>query len=889
MPLRQKTRDFPPKVPPHSQEAEQSVLGALMLDKRAWDCVADRISIKDFYRSDHRLIFETMTKLVDQHKPLDVLTISEALKIKDKLSAAGGEAYLYELAKNTPSAANITAYADIVRERAMLRQLIEVGTDITHDAFNPDGRDIKELLDKAEQRVFNIAESRVRGFGPVAISTLLSKVTEKIDMLHHSDTSITGLSTGFSDLDKLTSGLQPGDLVVVAGRPSMGKTILAMNITEHAAIKSNVPVLIFSMEMPAEALVMRMLSSLGSIDQHKVRTGQLKDDDWPRIIHAIEMLSETKLFIDDTPALTPGEIRSRARRLAREHGCLGLIAIDYLQLMHIPGTRENRSTEISEISRSLKALAKELSIPIIALSQLNRSLEARTDKRPVMSDLRECVSGDTLVCLANGERMPIRELVGQNPEIIAVDNKGKLVSAKSEIIWKVGKRPIYEIKLASGRCIKATNEHQLLTFQDWKCVKDFKVGDCLAIAHFLSEPEKWEVWSDNKLILLSYIIEDRSYIQHQPLQYTSISQNNFEIVEKIAEQKFENIIKRSSYVNCYQLVISGNGDRWLPSSLNKWLWELKIPNQGPYEGYITFEVFSLKNCQVTTLLLKHLWTTDDAISIRGTEKRKETMHYTTNSNKPTFNVKTLLLRFSIVAHVIVITVQKKNSCPIFTVTIADAESLKKILQKMDVFCPYPYRPQTEKIKILLNDITWNTNADVLSEVMSAIIGIGQKRISDRRVAALKGISYDDGFFSHLKFSPLQTSIMEYTVLLEDNRLLQHYRSDLLWDRIVSVESKGVEEVYDLTVPRYSSWLADGLVSHNSGAIEQDADLIAFIYRDEVYYNDSPDKGKAEIIIAKHRNGPIGKVILTFRGQYMRFDNFSPETVPPRIPFGRVRV
>ncbi|MBW5802439.1 replicative DNA helicase [Coxiella endosymbiont of Ornithodoros amblus] len=386
---RQKVKTLAPKVPPHSQEAEQSVLGALMLDNRAWDCIVDRINIQDFYRSDHQLIFETMNRLVDQHKPLDVLTIAEALKVREQLSIAGGEPYLYELAKNTPSAANIVAYADIVRERAILRQLIEAGTDITHDGFNPDGRDIKELLDTAEQRVFHIAESRARGSGPIAIGPLLTKAADRIDKLFHSKQAITGLSSGFTDLDKLTSGLQDGDLIVVAGRPSMGKTVFAINIAEVAAIKGNIPVLVFSMEMPAESLVIRMLSSLGSIDQHKVRTGQLKDDDWPRITHAIEMLSETKLFIDDTPALTPSEICSRARRLAREHGGLGLIVIDYLQLMHVPGTKENRSTEISEISRSLKALAKELNVPVVALSQLNRSLEARGDKRPVMSDLRE--------------------------------------------------------------------------------------------------------------------------------------------------------------------------------------------------------------------------------------------------------------------------------------------------------------------------------------------------------------------------------------------------------------------------------------------------------------------------------------------------------------------
>ncbi len=382
-------KKLPPRVPPHSNEAEQSVLGALMLDNRAWDRIADRLSAEDFYRNDHKLIFQTMARLVEQSKPLDVLTISDILKTTSQLNNAGGEAYLYELAKNTPSAANIVAYGDIVRERSVLRRLIAAGTDIAEAAFNPDGREIKELLDVAEREVFSIAEQGSRGSGPVDIGTLLAKATDRIDTLYHSTDPLTGLSSGFTDLDNMTSGLQDGDLIIVAGRPSMGKTTLAMNMAEHAAIRSEKPVLVFSLEMPGESLVMRMISSLGSINQHKVRTGKLSDEDWPRVTSAIEMLSGTKLFIDDTPALSPTEMRARARRVAREQDGIGLIVIDYLQLMQIGGKTENRTNEISEISRSLKGLAKELNVPVIALSQLNRGLEQRTDKRPVMSDLRE--------------------------------------------------------------------------------------------------------------------------------------------------------------------------------------------------------------------------------------------------------------------------------------------------------------------------------------------------------------------------------------------------------------------------------------------------------------------------------------------------------------------
>jgi replicative DNA helicase len=378
------------RVPPHSLEAEQSVLGALMLDPRAYDRIVDIVTPSDFYHREHQLIFEAMRRLAEQSKPIDVLTLSEALKSEQQLDKVRGEAYLYELAKNTPSSANIAAYADIVRDRSILRQLIMVGTDITENALNADGRDIKELLDTAERHVFTIAEQgATRGTGPQDINSLLAKTTDKIDKLFHCTDPITGVSTGYADFDEMTSGLQAGDLVIVAGRPSMGKTMLGINMAENVAMETKKAVLIFSMEMPAESIVMRMISSLGLIDQHRVRTGKLNDEDWPRVTSTIEMLSQTRVFIDDTPALTPGEVRSRARRVAREQGGLALVLVDYLQLMHVPGIKENRSTEISEISRSLKALAKELNAPVIALSQLNRGLEQRTDKRPVMSDLRE--------------------------------------------------------------------------------------------------------------------------------------------------------------------------------------------------------------------------------------------------------------------------------------------------------------------------------------------------------------------------------------------------------------------------------------------------------------------------------------------------------------------
>ena len=376
------------KVPPHSLEAEQAVLGGLMLDNNGFDDVSEIVTDVDFYRRDHRLIYSAMFQLAEQTKPFDVITLGEVLDNSGVLDQAGGMAYLAELAKNTPSASNIKAYAEIVRDRSVLRQMIQVSNEVAESAFDPQGRPTSQLLDEAERKVFAIAEQGAKKGGPQGIKSILKSTVDKIDELFSNEEALTGLSTGFTDLDAMTSGLQPSDLVIVAARPSMGKTTFSMNLVENAIIRTGKPALVFSMEMPSESIVMRMLSSLGRIDQTRIRSGKLEEEDWPRFNSAISMLAEQKLFIDDQGGLSPVELRARARRVAREVGQIGIILVDYLQLMQVPGS-ESRVAEISEISRSLKGLAKEMNCPVVALSQLNRSLEQRPNKRPVMSDLRE--------------------------------------------------------------------------------------------------------------------------------------------------------------------------------------------------------------------------------------------------------------------------------------------------------------------------------------------------------------------------------------------------------------------------------------------------------------------------------------------------------------------
>ena len=378
------------KVPPHSVEAEQSVLGALMLNNEAWFNIADKIEARDFFRAAHQIIFEVMGELANDNQALDAVTISEALQSRGLIDKAGGNVYLAELVESVPGASNIVAYADIVREHSTFRQLIQTASNISDSAFLPEGRKAAELLDTAEQAVFQIAEGRLKEDGPRHVVPLLTDAVNRIETLYRTRDPITGLATGYHDLDRMTAGLQNSDLVIVASRPSMGKTSLALNFAEHAIMQEGEgTVLFFSLEQPAEQLILRMLSSLGHIDQTRMRTGELSDDDWPRFTSAVSQLKDRSLYIDDTPALSPNDIRTRARRVSREAGGLKMIVVDYMQLMKSSEKHENRASEISEISRSLKAIAKEMRCPLVALSQLNRSLENRPDKRPYMSDLRE--------------------------------------------------------------------------------------------------------------------------------------------------------------------------------------------------------------------------------------------------------------------------------------------------------------------------------------------------------------------------------------------------------------------------------------------------------------------------------------------------------------------
>jgi replicative DNA helicase len=863
------------RTPPHSLEAEQAVLGGLLLDAAAWFNVSDVVRAEDFYRPDHRTIFDAIRALATNQKPTDAVTVSEHLERHGQLADVGGLAYLGTLARDTPTAANVRAYAEIVHERSMLRQLIKVGTDIAASAYNTDGETARELVDLAEQGVFAIAEAGARaGGGARSVAEMLPAVIDQIDEWHSNPGALRGLATGFTDFDKMTGGLRPGDLVIIAGRPSMGKSTLAVNMAEYAAINPNIraPVAIFSMEMPSEQIITRMLASIGGVPLSSLRSGRIADEDWARITGATSQLSEAKIFIDETPALTPTDLRARARRLKREHG-LGLVVIDYLQLMQVPGNKENRATEIAEISRGLKVLAKELAVPVVALSQLNRSVESREHKKPVMSDLRECVTGDTLVCLTNGRRVPIRELVGQEPEVWSLDEQQRLIAARSDKVWSVGTKKICTVRLASGRTIRATAEHRLLAGKGWSTVSQLQVGDRLALARQMPEPRECKRWPEHWLVLLGHLVGDGSFLKHQPLRYTSASEWNLTVVAQAAMAFGSRVTRHAGRGLWQQLVIAGNGNRWHPAAVGRWLKELGIFGQRSHEKRLPAEVFELADDQIA-LLLQHLWATDGSITLRkpGGKGGAARVYFASSSMGLVQDVAALLLRLGIVGRIR--TVHTDGYRPCHTVDVSGSDAQRRFASIVGGVGPR--ERAAEALAVALAEVKSATNVDTLPVEMFEQVRASMKLhgISHRRMAALRGRSYG---VSNVRFAPSRELLKEYAEILGDQKIAAACTSGVFWDRVTSIDPAGEEEVFDLTVPGPSNWLADGIVSHNSGAIEQDADMILLIYRDEVYDKNTTKKGIAEIELVKHRNGEIGTFLLTFQGQYTRFANYAPDS------------
>lgn len=875
------------KVQPQALPLEEAVLGAVMLDKNALTIILDILQPDSFYLEAHQHIYRAMRRLFERSQPIDLLTVMEELKKSGDLEAVGGPAYLAELTHRVASAANIEYHSRIIAQKYIQRELIRVSTKTIRDAFE-DTSDVFELLDEAEQGLYNIAQNNMsRGYE--STGTLAGKMLKQIEELKGKKDGLTGVPTGFADLDRLTSGWQPSDLIIVAARPGMGKTGFVLSMTRNAAVDFKKPVALFSLEMASLQLVLRLVSMEAEISGSQLRNGQLDEDEWKRLHKSVERISEAPIFIDDTAGINIFELRAKARRMKLQHD-IQLIIIDYLQLMSggPDSGKGNREQEISSISRALKALSKELNVPVIALSQLSRAVETRGGtKRPQLSDLRECVTGDTRITLADGTTPYIRDLVASQPEVFAFDSHTKkLIRDKAELIWPVGTRQVFEVILASGRTIKATTDHRLLGYEGWATVGTLKSGDRIAISRILPEPANPLYWPDYQLILLAHLIGDGSYLKHQPLRYTTASEANSKVVSDAAMMFGVTVNRHESKGSWHQLVFSGNGNRWHPAGMNLWLKNLEIFNQRSYEKHVPRDVFKLTNKQIA-LFLQHLWATDGTIfTPKPKSKTSGKIAFSTNSRILAEDVASLLLRFEIVSRIR--TVKQGAYRPMYSVDISGVTDQQHFLQQIGAFGEK--RNQAIKLEEYLSSILSNTNTDTLPvEIFDTVKQkMRSKGITQRQMATMRGTSY--GGSSHFGFAPSRQVLAGYADLLDDDGLRIHANSDLFWDTIKEIRIAGIEEVYDLTVPGSHSFIANGIISHNSGAIEQDADIVSFIYRPDYYQimedeNGQSLKGVAEIIIAKHRNGALDTVKLRFTDKFARFsdlDEFNFDALPPGV-------
>lgn len=860
-----------PKLPPQNVEAEQSVLGSLLLDKDAIIRIADTLKPEDFYRTDHQQIYLAMLSLFEKRMPIDVVTLSDELEGNGHFESIGGATYLTTLVNSVPTASHVAHYAEIVQQKATLRRLISAAGQISQLGFDEDG-DASTLLDRAEQSLFAVSQKYLKqNFVP--IKEVLAESFERIDEMHKNKGVLRGVPTGFRDLDNLLSGFQDSDLVIIAARPSMGKTAIVTNIAAHAAIKENRSIAFFALEMSREQLADRLISLESGVDSWKIRTGNLSDEDFPKIGFAMGTLAEAALYIDDSPSLNVMEIRSKCRRLQMEKG-LDLVVVDYLQLMEgrNRSSDNNRVQEISEISRSLKTLAREINVPVIALSQLSRAVEARPDKRPMLSDLREsgCLAGDTLIVRADsGALCRIANLVGEtNIPVYSLDENNKIVVRRISRVFSSGRKQLYQLKFRSGRSIKATSNHKFRLYNSWLPLGEIKPGMRLAqprkLAYALAENLDL---TDDHLIVFAHMVGDGCYVARQPIHYTSADIENIKVVSSSAKRAFGIDARITMQNNWFHLYLPSPyrlaRGRYHP--FKQWLTKLGLDFQRSYQKYLPNQLFLCSDRQIK-LFLHHLWATDGCISCSDTNV---SIYYATTSPILAEQVQHLLLRQGIQSTVREQQQRKgaKIYRPIYHVTLQGKVNQELFLQTIGCFGARG-RSVTKSLSLLAK-MKSNPNVDSFdSSVWSEMIIPSKKRtdITWREFQQRLGNAYCGSTLYKAGLS--RDRLSRVASILADPKLASLAESNLFWDEVIEIEPLGVEEVFDATVPGTHNFVANDIVVHNS--IEQDADVVIFIYRDDYYHKDAENKGITELLVRKHRNGPIGDVELLFIPEQTRF-------------------
>jgi replicative DNA helicase len=856
------------RTPPHDVAAEQCVLGGMLLSKDAISDVIEVIRPADHYRPAHQLIHEAVLDLYGRGEPADAITVANELTRRGEIARVGGGPYLHTLIASVPTAANAGYYARIVRERAILRRLVEAGTRIVQFGYAGEA-DADDLVDRAQAEVFAVTDRRVSE-DYHSLSEIMPGALDEIEAIGSHGGVLTGVPTGFADLDALTNGLHPGQMIVIAARPAVGKSTLALDFARAAAIRHGLATVLFSLEMGRNEITMRLLSAEARVPMHTMRTGQMNDDDWARLARRMSEVADAPLFIDDSPNMSLMEIRAKCRRL-KQRNDLKFVIVDYLQLMSSPRRVENRQQEVSDMSRSLKLLAKELEVPVIALSQLNRGPEQRTDKKPLLSDLREsgCMTEDTALLRADtGAPITFGELMRDGSEgvlVWSVDERHQLVPAPVTNVFASGTKEVYRLRLASGREVKATANHPFVTFSGWTPLGGLQPGDRIAIPRHIPEPVGVGLgWSEHRIGLLAHLIGDGCVVRSQPVHYTSNDEENLGFVEAAAAAEFGISPRRvvqdtwwHTYLPAPHHCTHGRGN-----PLHAWFRELGIENLRSHEKRLPTALYAADDAEVC-LFLRHLWATDGCVWL-GRDTSADKAYYATSSRELAYGVVHLLARLRIVARVR--QVEKAGYRPGYHVIVADGPSLRTFCKRVGV---YGRRGETAReLAIALAGRTTNTNVDTIPLGVWDVVKAERVRagLTERQFQAAIGTHYCGTAL--YKSCPSRERLMRCAEALGSETLREIASSDLYWDKIVSIDPLGPQPVYDATVKGTHNFIANGLISHNS--IEQDSDVVILLHREDAYERESPRAGEADLIVAKHRNGPTATVTVAFQGHYSRF-------------------